>query len=128
MSVKHDGINYELLNITYVGTKYGERCVVSSRSAKVMMSKFEEVCICEHGSPNHFSADPEFPQPLFKNYLHGQNIQINDRSARSTYKNGRVERNNAVSKSIIEKISKEKMNVDIELLLARTSFPTNSII
>lgn len=60
MTVKHEAKTYELLNITYLGTGYGEKCVVTSRPAAVMMSKFEETWICRHGSPTHFSADPEF--------------------------------------------------------------------
>lgn len=50
---------------------------------------------------------------------------VNDRPARSSKRNGLVERNNGVFKSIFERISKEKTKENINLLLARTSLLSN---
>lgn len=125
MTVKHQGVNYELLNVSDCNTAFGERSIVTSRGASQMMQKFEESWICRHGPPEKFSADPEFCQPLFVKYLTGYNIKVNERPARSSHKNGRVERNNGLFKSIFEKMSKEKTQAGIELIVARASFASN---
>lgn len=125
MTVKTEHGKYELINILDLGTGYGERAIVNSRSAEVMMSKFEEYWICRHGSQREFSADPEFCLPFFVKYLSGHNIKVNDRPARSSHKNGRIEGNNGVFKTVFDKMTKEKTKADIELLVARASFVTN---
>lgn len=51
---------YELLNIVDASTDYGERSIVTSRGADVMMPKLEEYWLCRHVSPQYFSADPNF--------------------------------------------------------------------
>lgn len=125
MTVKHDGNNYELLNVIDISKRYGERCVVTSRSEKVMMSKFEEIWMCQDGAPSQFRSDPEFTKPFFKKYLNVHNVVLNDRPARSSNNTSCVERNNGVFKSIFAKTSKENTKANIELLVARTSFLCN---
>lgn len=127
LTVKCSRGKYEILNIIDTSTGYGERSVVKSRSAEVMKSKFEEYWICRHGSPGQFSADPEFCQPFFVKYLNGHSIEVNERPARSSHKNGRVERNNGLFKSVFGKLSKEKTDADIDLIVARASFVSNII-
>lgn len=60
MTVKNGQEKYELLNVVDCGTGFGERTFVRSRDSHNMMTKFEEVWMCRHGAPQHFSADPEF--------------------------------------------------------------------
>lgn len=110
-----------------LGTGYGEGAVVTSRRAEAIMSKFEEYWICRHGSPKEFSADPEFFQPFFIRYLSRHNIKANERPARSSHKNGWVERNNGLFEIVFEKLTKEKTKADIHLLVEIASFVTNII-
>lgn len=125
MTVNHNGSKYEILNISDCSTAFVERSILKSRSAKVMMEKFVETWICRHGCPVQFSADPEFCQPFFIKYLNGHGTKTNERPAQSSHKNGRVERNNSLFKSIFEKMSKEKTHASAELLVARASFAAN---
>lgn len=127
LTVKCDEGKYEVLNIVYTSTGYGERAVVESMSSEVMMSKLQEYWICRHGSPKLFSAYPEFCQYFFVKYLNGHVIKVNQRPARLSHKNGRVERSNSTFKSVFEKISKENSKADIELLISTASFVTNII-
>lgn len=52
---------------------------------------------------------------------------MNERPARSSHKNGRVQRSNETFKLVFAKLSKEKTNADINLLISRASFVTNII-
>lgn len=125
MTIKHNDDKYEVLNISDCSTAFGERCIVKSRSAEVMMGKFEEMWICRHDCPVRLSADPEFCKPFFLKYLNGLGTEVNERPGRSSHKNGSVERNNGLFKFIFEKMSKEKTHAGAELILARASFAGN---
>lgn len=127
LTVKFGTNKYELLNVVDCSTAYAERSIVNSRSAQSMMSKFEESWMCRHGAPQYFSADPEFCLPFFAKYRNGHGIHVNERPARSSHKNGRVERSNGVFKTVFEKLCKEKTKAGIELLVARSSFISNLI-
>lgn len=98
--MKSDERNYEIINIVDASRGFGDRTIVESRSAKVMVSKFEESWICRHGSPKSFSVDLEFCQPFFVKYLGGHGIQTNERPSRSSHKNRIVERSNGTFKSV----------------------------
>lgn len=127
MTVKFRDGKYEILNVVDTGTAYEERIMVESRSAKTVMAKFEEIWLCRHGAPSNFSADPEFCQTFFTKYLAGHGTRVKERPARSSHKNGRVERSNGVFKSIFEKMAKENTTADIHLTIARVSLPSNII-
>lgn len=108
-------------------TGYGERKIVDSRSGKTMMAKFETIWLCSHGAPRFFSADPDLCLPFFVKYLAGHGVKVNQRTARSAHKNGRIERSKRVFKYIYEKIGKENSNGDAHLATARTSFSSKRI-
>lgn len=127
LTIKTQERRYEVLNIVHTSTGYGKRTLVQSRSAANMLSKFEECWTYRQGSPQSFSAEPEFCQPFFVRYLHGQSTKINERPERSSHKNGRVERSNEKFISVVAKLFKEKTNVEISLLISRASFVTNII-
>lgn len=88
--MKTENGKYELINILDLGTGYGERAMVKSRSAEEIMYKVEEYWICRHGRPRRFSADPELCQPFSVRYLGGYNIKVNERPANYSHKNGMV--------------------------------------
>lgn len=58
MTIKHQGNNYEILNITDCNTAFGERTIVRSRNAEQMMHTFEASWLCRHVPPQEFIADP----------------------------------------------------------------------
>lgn len=119
------GIKKEVMNIVDMGTNNGERKIAPSRNAQNMMQIFETEWLMRHVAPKQFSADPEFCRTLFKELLRGHGIQLNARLSRSCHKNGKVERNNGVFKTVLEKISKENTDASDELLIARESLLTN---
>jgi len=59
--------SYEVLNIVYMGTTYGERSIASARSVEMMTNLCETEWIYKHGAPQMFSADPEF-------FLHSSDV------------------------------------------------------
>lgn len=125
MTVKANERNYEILNIVGASTVFSEQVVLKPRCAEVMMARFEGKWIRRHGTPSNFNANPKFCQPFFKKYLKGQGIKVNERPARCSHENARVERSNGSFKSIFEKLSKEKTRADIHVLVARRSFGAN---
>lgn len=127
MAFHQNDRRYKLLNITELRTKYGEMCVVNSRSAEVMMSKFEEILVCENCTPKYFSSDPGFRKPFLTKYLRGHKTIVKDRPARAFNTNRRE--SNAIikfSKRYLKNME-GKTKVDIHLLVARTSFLTNIV-
>lgn len=118
---------YEVLNIIDLGTKYGERIISQSRTAEKMKETFETKWFYNHGAPRRFSADQEFCRPVLHRFLSKHNILLNPRPSRSSHKTGRVERNNGVLKTVLERLQKADTAAPPEALLARASFLTNLI-
>lgn len=125
VTIKVKENNYEILNIVDVGTANGERIVMPSRDAKIMMQKLEERWICKHGAPKTFSADNEFCRPFFVHYLNGHKVDVKIRPARSSNKNGKVERSNSVFKQMLNRMARELTNASVNLLIARASLMTS---
>lgn len=121
------GERVDILNMVDTGTGYGERMIVPSRNAGVMKNMMETRWFCAHGAPKRFSADPEFCVPVLKSFLNAHNIHLADRPARSSNKNGIVERNNGIFKLVLSKIAKEKTDAHPQTLTARASLLTNLI-
>lgn len=96
----------DVLNIVDTGTAYSEHTILSGHNAETMQEYFEATWICSHGAPTSFSADPEFFNAKFVRYLKGHNIDIAFRLARSSNKNGIVERNNGTFRAILVKITR----------------------
>lgn len=119
------GEKYFVLNIVDAGTRYGERAIANSRDAATMMQMMETEWLYHHGAPKYFSADPEFCKPVFERFLAGHEITLRPRPSRSSHKNGRVERNNGVFKSVLSRLSKEQTNASPWTLVSRASFMTN---
>lgn len=94
-----------ILNIVDLGTNYGERIIAPDRKAATMMTLFEKNWIYHYGEPKSFSADPEFTQGFFQDFLKMHQIVCKPRPARSSSKNGKVERNNGVFKSVLGRVS-----------------------
>lgn len=92
-----------ILNIIEVGTNYGKRCIVESRSARSMMKNFKNMWIYHHGAPKKFCADSKFCRPLLKDFLAGNRIKLNTRPSRSSNKSGKMEGNNGKFKNIMKK-------------------------
>ena len=90
------GEKYNVLNTVDLGTNYGERIIAKDRKADTMMALFEKVWIYNHGAPKRFSADPEFTKGFFVKFSNSHGISCRPRPARSSNKNGKVERNNGV--------------------------------
>lgn len=125
---KYDGgEKFEVLNIIDVGTGYGERSIAPSRNAESMKKSLEEVWFCRHGAPKRFSADPEFCKPTLQRFLKGHEITLCDRPSRSSHKNGMIERNNGIFKSILAKIGKENTEASPTTLIARASLLANML-
>lgn len=119
------GSRHEILNIIDTGTKYGERVITASRSADEMSRQFETQWFYRHGAPKYFSADQEFCRPVLRKFLTKHSITIQPRPSRSSNKTGKVERNNGVFKTVLEKIQKADQKSTPQVLIARASFITN---
>lgn len=96
----HD-TNYFVLNMVDLGTKYGIRCRVEDRSARTMNLMLETRWFLEFGSPAAFSADPEFTRCVISYFIKFHKLSLNPRPARASKKNGVVERQNDLFKSIL---------------------------
>lgn len=96
---------FDVLNITDVGAEHGERAISSTRSFQSMKQTIETIWIYRHGAPKNFAAEPEFSKSTMINFLNSHNIQLLPRPSRSSYKYGKVERNNEVFKSVLDKVS-----------------------
>ena len=116
---------FEIINIVDMGTNYGERTIVSRRTADEMKHKLETDWLYHHGAPQEFSADPEFTTPTLKRFLKSHAIEVKERPSRSSSKNGKVERNNGLFKLILSRIARENTCSPPQTLVARASFLTN---
>lgn len=118
---------HEILNMIDVGTRYGERTITESRTAEEVQKKFESCWFYRHGAPNNFSADHELCRPVLQRFLSRHAIKLNPRPSRSSNKVGRIERNNGVFRSVIDKLQKSDTKANPHTLVARASFFTNLI-
>lgn len=116
---------YEVLNIIDAETNYGESSIRYAQNAKVMKELFETMWIYNHGAPDSFSADPEFTRPILVKFLESHGIRVDKKLSRSSWKNGKIERNNDVFKRLLEKISAEHTSASPQFLVRRASFMTN---
>lgn len=116
---------YFILNMVDAGTRYGERAIAFSRDAKTMMEMIETHWLYNHGAPKYFSADPEFCKTFFEKFLLAHKITLRPRPSRASFKNGRVERNNGVFKTVLSRLIREKTTATPPTLIARASFLTN---
>lgn len=105
-----------------MGGDYGERAIAASRSFGHLKTMLDIMWINRHGSPNAFSADPEFCKDSLKKILQSQNISLLPRPSRSSHKNGIVERNNSVFKFVLKKHSKKIRHGAEASLVSRASF------
>lgn len=121
------GTKYEILNMIDTGTRYGERVLTKSRSAAEMKEHFEKQWFYHHGAPVHFSADHEFCRPILQRFLTMHSIHIHPRPSRSSNKTGRIERNNGVLRTVLDRMQRADINGNPETILARASFITNLI-
>lgn len=87
-----------------------------------MMNLIETEWLYHHGAPKSFSADPEFCRPIFEKFLISHKVTLKPRPSRSSAKNGHVERNNGVFKTILSRLSKEVTASSPAMLVARASF------
>lgn len=116
---------YYVLNIIDLGTRYGERVIAESRNAADMMYMVDSEWIYHHGAPKRFGADQVFCRPIFERFLKAHEIELMPRPSRSSYKNGKVERNDGVFKSVLLRLEKEKTDAPASVLIDRASFMTN---
>lgn len=77
------------------------------QAAEAISVKLETERLYHHGAPNFFGADPEFCNKKLKSFLRAHQIQIRFGPSVSPHKNGKVERNNEIFKSVFEKISRD---------------------
>lgn len=130
--------NHEILNNVDAGTKYGLRLIVQDRSAKTMKKLLENTAsvasnsnnqwFFEFGAPKNFSPDPEFTPGVMEEFLQLHNVVLKQRPARSSNKNGIVERQNGVFKMVMERLSNHYKTSDVDEVVARASLFTNLII
>lgn len=108
-----------------MGTSYGERSVAENRSSNFIIRSLEREWIYHHGAPQFFSSDPEFCNQQLNSFLKSHNIELEVRPSRSSHKNGKVERNNGIFKTVFIKVAAESKLTDIDILVKRASFITN---
>lgn len=114
-----------VLNVIDAGTNYGEREIVESRNTRTMKSSLEKNWLYRHGAPDRFSADSEFTTAQLRAFLESHGTEVLPRPTRSSAKNGKVERNNGLFKSILARLSKERTEATPHMLVARASFMAN---
>lgn len=117
---------YYAINVICCATSFGIRMIVTNRSADTMRQILERYWIYYFGAPKRFSADPEFTRGIMHRFLELHYIKLCQRPARSSNKNGRVERQNGVFKMIIERLENHYKEAKPEDLVARASFLTNT--
>lgn len=118
------GRKQEVPYIVDTGTKYGERVIVTSRLGDVIKNLFEKSSFYSNGASKYFSADYEFCRPKLREFMEKHELKVIKRPARSSYKSGRVERNNGVFKNVLAKIERAGPRCDPETIIARSSFIT----
>lgn len=126
-TVRFKDANHEVLNVVDTGTTYGLRLIVPDRSAKTMKKLLEKHWFLEFGAPKSFSADPEFTRGVMERFLQLHDVTLQQRPARSSNKNGIVERQNGVFKMIMERLSKHDKTSEVDEVVARASLFTNLI-
>lgn len=99
--------------------------IASSRTSEAMTSLIEKHWIYNHGAPQVISADPEFCTQQMQNFLVPYAISLNARPARSSNKNGIVERKKGVFKTILKRLDKEQTTASAATIVASASFLTN---
>lgn len=92
---------YEVLSIEDMGIQYEERAISNCKSAENMLKMIERLFINVHGTPKSFSENPEFCKPFLTRHLSDLRIKINYRPSRSSRRNGVVEPNNGIFKTIL---------------------------
>lgn len=117
--------NCEILNMDYVGTRYGERIMTEARSTGEIKRSFESQWFYLHGAPKRLSSDHEFCRSQLYKYLSSHSITLHTRPSRSSNKCGRVERNNGVFKFVLERLQKADATASADVLITRSSFMTN---
>ncbi|PXF40003.1 hypothetical protein BWQ96_10281 [Gracilariopsis chorda] len=117
-----ENVKYEVINIIDAGKNYGERSTVTKQDASDLCNKLESEWMYIHGAPKFFSADTEFTKPVLKKLMRSHAIQMEDRPARCSSKNGKIERNNDLFKSIFAGVSKETPIASTRTIVARMSF------
>lgn len=119
--------NHEVINIMDLGTKYGEKTLTESRSADEVRKYFKTYWFLKQDAAKKFSADHELGRPILTHFLNLQKIILNPRPSRSSHKTGRIEHNNGVFASVINKLLKADTSAIAEISVGRSSFPTNLI-
>lgn len=66
--------------------------------------------ICKHGALERFGADPKFCQPFFKSVLSIHVIELKTKLSWASQKNGKLELNNIVYKTNLERAINESGN------------------
>lgn len=90
-----------------------------------MKQLLETRWFCQNGSPNIFSADPEFFQPVLESFLHAHEVKLAQRPSRSSHNDGVVETNNGLFKAIMAMITKEENKDPPTTYVSRLSLLTN---
>lgn len=116
---------YYVNNIICNATNYGISMIVDDTSVKTMRNILEKYWIYFFGSPIQFSVDPEFTRGIMQIFLLLHNIELCQRPARASNKNGKVERQNGVFKTILEHLERHEKEADPDNLIAKPSFLTN---
>lgn len=108
-----------------IETGYKECRIMESRDLDKATDNFGNAWLCNHGAPEHVSADEEFNRHTFQKCLSSHGINFKPHPTRRNNKSGHVERKNGTLQTIIDKIHMEQSNISPVTIISRATFLAN---
>lgn len=89
-----------IINIIDVGTKYGEREILCSRSGEGLRESSRKMWSHMCRALKYFSADHEFCRAMLQKFMENHGKEARARPSRSSHKTGKIERNKGIFKAM----------------------------
>lgn len=105
--------------------RYGEHVVVPTKNAQTTIELIETSWIYHLGALKNFSSDPEFCKTVLERFMTAHGIEVDHNPLKIYSKNGMVELNSGVSKTILTRLEKERTTASPHTLVCRAYFLTN---